>query len=186
MMTPFEHVSVLISIVIGFAVTTLLGGAVRLVHRRGAVIWYWPSVVWMVTLLLIDMQVWWSRFSWRSAPVWTFAIYFSMLLVPIGAYALSALQVAEPDETPIDLRKEYYGRRIVFFAILMATVAASYLPDLLESRNFGNPVDAATKAGIILINVPALFSANEGLHKFLAVFGLAVICAYIAALFAVI
>ncbi len=183
-MTPFEHVSVLISIVIGFAVTTLLGGAVRLVHRRKSVIWYWPSVVWMVTVLLIDLQVWWSRFSWRREHTWTFAIYFVMLLVPIGAYAMSALLVAEPDETPIDLRKEYFGRRSVFFGILMATVAISYLPDLLASGDFGSPADAAVKAGIILINFAPLFSANENLHKVNAVVGLVVICGYIGTLFA--
>jgi hypothetical protein len=175
---------VLVSIVIGFALTTLLGGAVRLTHRRKAVVWYWPSVVWMVTLLLIDVQVWWARFSWRNTPTWTFAVYFVTLLVPIGAYALSALMVAEPDETPIDLKKEYFGRRTAFFGILIATVAASYLPDILEWGNVGNPADAAMKAGIILINVPALFSANETLHKFLAALGLVVFCAYIATLFA--
>jgi hypothetical protein len=110
-LTPFEHISVLISIVIGFAITTLLAGAVRLVHRRGSVIWYWPSVVWMVTLLLIDVQVWWSRFAWRNVTTWTFVTFLAMLLVPIGAYVLSALAVAEPAELPINLRREYFIRR---------------------------------------------------------------------------
>jgi hypothetical protein len=76
----------------------------------------------MLTVLLIDIQVWWSRFGWRNHHTWTFAIYFAMLLVPIGAYALSALLVAESDESPIDLRKEYFARRKVFFGLLMATV----------------------------------------------------------------
>lgn len=185
-MTAFEHISVLISIVIGFAVTTLLGGAVRLVHRRSSVVWYWPSVLWMITLLLLDAQVWWSRFGWRNLSTWTFATFFTMLLVPIGAYALSALLVAEPDERPIDLRKEYFGRRQVFFGALIATVAASYLPDLLTGGGFGNRLDASLKAGIIVVNAPALFSSDERLHKFLSVFGLVVICAYIAVLFSVI
>jgi hypothetical protein len=183
-MTPFEHILVLLSIVIGFAITTLLGGVVRLVHRRSDVVWYWPAAVWFFIVLLLDVQIWWSRFGWRHVRTWSFASFFAMLLLPIGAYALSALLVAEPDEKPIDLRKEYFARRQVFFGIFIATVAASYLPDLLIGRNFGAPTDAIAKAVIIAINVPPLLSANETLHKVLAVAGVCIICAYIAVLFA--
>jgi hypothetical protein len=182
-MTPFEHVSVLISIVIGFAITTLLAGAVRLVHRRDSVIWYWPSAVWMVTLLVIDVQVWWSRFAWRNLPTWTFTTFIAMLLVPIGAYVLSALVVAEPVEMPIDLRREYFARRQVFFGVIIATIAASYLPDAFVSGNLGNPSDAWTKAFMIAIDVPALFTTNEWYHKFLAVAALLVFCGYVGFLF---
>jgi hypothetical protein len=183
-LTAFEHISVLISIVIGFAITTLLAGAVRLVHRRDSVIWYWPSALWMVTLLIIDVQVWWSRFGWRGLQTWTFETFIAMLLVPIGAYVLSALLVAEPAEMPIDLRKEYFGRRQVFFGVLIATIAVSYLPDVLVTGRLGNPADVWTKATMMAVNVPALFSANEMYHKFLAVFALLIFCGYVAALFA--
>jgi hypothetical protein len=183
-LTAFEHISVLISIVIGFAITTLLAGAVRLVHRRDSVIWYWPSAVWMVTLLIIDVQVWWSRFSWRTLQTWSFATFIAMLLVPIGAYVLSALLVAEPAELPIDLRREYFGRRQAFFGVLLATLLASYLPDVLTRGNLGNPVDAWMKAAMMALNVPALLTEDERYHKFLAVAGLAIFCGYVAILFA--
>lgn len=183
-MAPFEHISVLISIVIGFAITTLLAGVVRLVHRRDSVVWYWPSGVWMVTLLLIDVQVWWSRFSWRNLPTWTFATFIAMLLVPIAAYVLSALVVAEPAEMPIDLRKEYFIRRQFFFGTIIFALAASYLPDLLVNHNVGNPTDAWSKAFMIAIDIPALFTANEPYHKALAVIALVFFCWYVGALFA--
>jgi hypothetical protein len=182
--TAFEHISVLISIVIGFAITTLLAGAVRLVHRRDAVIWYWPSIVWMVTILLIDIQVWWSRFGWRQLRIWTFATFVAMLLVPIGAYVLSALIVAEPAEMPIDLRKEYFVRRQVFFGVITATLAASYLPDVLVYGNLGNPVDAWMKVIMMALNTVALLTANETFHKVNAVVALLTFCSYIGILFA--
>jgi hypothetical protein len=182
--TPFEHILVLLSIVIGFAITTLLGGIVRLVHRRADVVWYWPSVVWFLIMLLLDVQIWWSRFGWRHVQTWTFAAFFAMMLLPIGAFALSALLVAEPDEKPLDMRKEYFARRQVFFGILIATVAASYLPDLMIGGNLGSPTDAAAKACIIAINIPPLLSANETLHKVVTGVGLVIICAYIGVLFA--
>ncbi len=168
---------------IGFAITTLLAGAVRLVHRRDSVIWYWPSAVWMVTLLITDIQVWWSRFAWRNLPTWTFATFVAMLLVPIGAYVLSALLVAEPAELPIDLRREYFTRRQVFFAVIVVTLAASYLPDLMTTRNLGTPVDAWSKALMIAIDVPALFTKNEVYHKFLAIAALVIFCGYVTVLF---
>lgn len=106
-----------------------------------------------------------------------------MLLVPIGAYVLSALIVAEPAEMPIDLRNEYFARRQVFFGVIIATIAASYLPDVLVSGNLGNPVDASMKAVMMALNVPALLSTNEAYHKFNAVAGLLIFCGYIGVLF---
>jgi hypothetical protein len=183
-LTAFEHISVLISIVIGFAITTLLSGAVRLVHRRDSVIWYWPSAVWMVTLLIIDVQVWWSRFGWRNLQTWSFATFIAMLLVPIGAYVLSALVVAEPAELPIDLHKEYFFRRQVFFGVLFATLVASYLPDVLTSGTLGNPVDASMKAVMMTLTASAMLTKDERYHKFLAIAALAIFCCYVAILFA--
>jgi len=185
-MTPFEHISVLLSIVVGFAITTLLAGAVRLIHRRNAVVWYWPTLLWMITMLLLDVQIWWSRFSWRTLPTWTFATFFAMLLVPIGAFALSALLVAEPDEKPIDQRKEYFARRQAFFGIGVFTIAASFLPDLLVTGHWGHPLDVAVKSTWIVLDCLALVSANERFHKGLAIVTLLMTGAYIALLFAAI
>jgi hypothetical protein len=185
-MTPFEHISVLISVVIGFAITTLLAGAVRLIHRRDAVIFYWPTELWMITMLLLNVQIWWSRFAWRALQTWTFATFFAMLLVPIGAYALSALLVAEPDERPIDQRKEYFARRQAFFIIGVFTLVASFLPDLLVNGNWGRPLDVALKVTWIILDVLALVTANEIFHKAIAVVTLAMACAYIGLLFATI
>lgn len=137
----------------------------------------------MLTLLIIDVQVWWSRFSWRNLPSWTFATFISMLLVPIGVYVLSALLVAEPAELPIDLRKEYFGRRQVFFSVMIAAIAASYLPDLLTSDRLGSTPDVAMRAVMIALDVPAVFSANERYHKFLAIAALLMFCGYVAVLF---
>jgi hypothetical protein len=185
-LTPFEHISVLISIVIGFAITTLLSGAIRLVHRRSKVVLYWPSILWMITMLLLNVQIWWSRFQWQWLKTWTFATFFAMLLVPIGAFALSALLVAEPDETPIDQRKEYFARRQIFFGIAIFTLAVSFLPDLLVNGNWGRPLDVAIKAGWIALDIVAIATANEVVHKVLAVVTLIVTCAYIGLLFALI
>jgi FtsH-binding integral membrane protein len=137
----------------------------------------------MVTLLIIDVQVWWSRFAWRKLANWTFETFIAMLLVPIGAYVLSALVVAEPAELPIDLRREYFTRRQVFFGVLIAAIAASYLPDVIATGRLGNAADVAAKAVMIAIVVPALFTQSERYHKVLALAGLLVFCGYIALLF---
>lgn len=186
MTASFEHISVLISIVIGFAITTLLAGAVRMIHRRDSVVWYWPTILWMVTMLLLDVQVWWSRFSWRTLPTWTFATFFTMLLVPIGAFALSALLVAEPDEAPIDQRNEYFARRQAFFVIGAFTIASSFIPDILVNHYLGRPLDVAVKTVWIVMDVFAIAISDERFHKVIAVVTLLMTCGYIGLLFAAI
>jgi hypothetical protein len=92
--------------------------------------------------------------------------------------------VAEPAELPIDLRAEYFVRRQVFFGVILATLAASYLPDLLVSGTLGNSLDASMKAFMMAISAGALFSANETYHKFNAIAALLMFCGYIGVLFA--
>jgi hypothetical protein len=56
-MDAFSYLSVLISIILGLAVTQVLQGFRGLMLARSRVRAYWPSMVWAVALLLIDVQV---------------------------------------------------------------------------------------------------------------------------------
>ena len=56
-MDAFSYLSVLLSIVLGLAVTHLLSGFAALVHARRRIAMYWPVPVQMAATLLVTMQV---------------------------------------------------------------------------------------------------------------------------------
>ena len=79
-MDAFSYLSVLLSIVLGLAITQLLSGFAALVHARRRVTMYWPVPVQMAVTLLITVQVWWAMFGLREVRHWTFAAFLILLL----------------------------------------------------------------------------------------------------------
>ena len=62
-MDAFSYLSVLISVILGLAVTQILKGFRRILLSRARVSIYWPVIVWAALLLLICFQHWWSMFG---------------------------------------------------------------------------------------------------------------------------
>ena len=98
----YQHVRVVISIIVGLCITTLLSGFARFVQhpRREKV-----SILhlgWAASLLLSIIHFWWWEFRLALVPQWTFAIYFFVILYAILFYSLCTLLF------PSDL-KDYSG-----------------------------------------------------------------------------
>jgi hypothetical protein len=59
----YGYLSVLISIVIGFGMSQILAGVVRVLHHRRTTQIYWPTMLWAINLIVLLTLVWWSDFS---------------------------------------------------------------------------------------------------------------------------
>jgi len=70
-MTPFEYLSVLVSIIIGLALTRLLSGAARLIQLRRRVRPHAITLGWMAFLFLANIQIWWVAFERREESQWS-------------------------------------------------------------------------------------------------------------------
>ncbi|MDQ6939493.1 MAG: hypothetical protein M3119_04975, partial [Verrucomicrobiota bacterium] len=79
-MDEFSYLSVLLSIILGLAVTQILQGFRGLMLSRTQVRLYWPTLVWALLLLVVFVQTWWAMFSLRNQQDWTFAGFAIVLL----------------------------------------------------------------------------------------------------------
>src|SRR4051812_33075430 len=75
LMQMFEYVVVLISIVIGLALTHLMQRIAGLIQHpaRGRV--WWVHLVWVAYMFLSIVFWWWWEFQLQRIHAWTFAIY---------------------------------------------------------------------------------------------------------------
>ncbi len=55
-MTPFEHVSVLISIVLGLGITQKVSGLADIIHQWKSVKLYWPHLLWILFVFFLHIQ----------------------------------------------------------------------------------------------------------------------------------
>lgn len=184
-MDAFSYLSVLLSIILGLAITQVLKGFRGLMQARARLRTYWPAVTWSILVLVIAVQSWWAMFGLRHHQDWTFYAFSVVLAQTIVVYLLAALVL--PDffgEEAVDLRAHYYGHHRWFFALLVLLIAISLGKDFVldghptDALNFGfQLVFAALAAGSAITRQPRY-------HEAATAVGAIGICAYITLLFA--
>ena len=125
-MDEFSYLSVLISVILGLAVTQILKGFRGILLSRTRIRIYWPVIAWAALLLLVCVQSWWAMFELRYYKPWTFAAFAVVLLQTILTYMLAGLVF--PDlfgEGIVDLRESFYAHRVWFFALGFFVILAS-------------------------------------------------------------
>jgi hypothetical protein len=183
-MDEFGYLSVLLSIIIGLAITQLLLGFRGLVLSRARVATYAPPIVWSVTLVLIAVQSWWAMFGLREHTTWTFLQFAVVLAQTIVLYMLAGLVLPDfAGEQRVDLRAHYFEHRRVFFGVAVVSGLVSLTKDLVISGHLPNAPNVAFHVFYIGTAIAAMATAREWYHRALAPLMLAIFCVYIAVLF---
>ena len=183
-MEPFSHLSVLLSIILGLAITQVLQGLGRLIQARERVRFYWPPVLWALVLLVIYVQSWWAMFGLRDHRDWTFLAFSVVVLQTILLYLLAAL--ALPDltpEGPIDLRASYHGHSRWFYSTAALLAVVSLGKDLALSGHLPGRFNTAFHLVFIATSTLAALTSAEWLHKAVTLGAAGGIGLYVALLF---
>jgi hypothetical protein len=179
MASIFSYLTVLISIILGLGIAHLLSGVARAVSRRTTTIFYWPTLVWILVLLILIIQVWWVDFSLSRETTWTLAGFASTLLIPATLYFMSFLILPETS----DMRETYFENRVWFFSLLVAVPVLGSLQQLLVEGHVHRDIDTLTKAAGLVLSLAALYFGSERAQKIFAVVGIVFIIAYVGGFF---
>jgi hypothetical protein len=183
-MDAFSYLSVLLSIVLGLAVTQLLSGFAAMVHARQRVAMYWPVPVQMAATLLIAVQVWWAMFGLRELRHWTFADFLIVLVQSIAVYMMAAFITPElSDEGRIDLRDAYFREARWFFGSILAALLISLAKNLVLTGHLQTGYDLAGHAVFAAIALTGIASRADTVHKLIAPLSLISYGLYIGLLF---
>lgn len=183
-MDSFSYLSVLISIVLGLGLTNLLMGLARIVQVRARVTMYWPTICWVLTLLIVHVQTWWSMFGLREVRDWNFVSFSLTLMQPILLFFLSALIMPDFDrDDALDLKRNYYTHARWFFGIFIALLTLSVIRTSVVSHHLTEPLDLAFHVFFFTLSAIAVATQNERYHKIAAILALATMGTYIGILF---
>jgi hypothetical protein len=183
-MDEFGYLSVLLSIIIGLAITQLLQGFRALVLTRSRLVSYGPPITWAITLVLIAVQSWWAMFGLREVATWTFLQFAVVLAQTIVLYMLAGLVLPDlTGDARIDLREHYYQHRRSFFGVAVASALISLAKDLVISGHLPDAPNVAFHVVYVLTAVTAAVTAREWYHRLLAPVMLLIFCGYIGLLF---
>jgi hypothetical protein len=183
-MDEFSYLSVLLSVILGLAVTQILKGFRGLLLSRRRIQIYWPVIGWAVLLLLVCFQNWWSMFGMRNRHGLGHSAFAMVLLQTILIYMAAGLVF--PDlfgEEGVDLKKNFYAHRRWFFSLGFATIAVSVCKSFVLD---GRPPPATDLTFHAVFGVTLLIGAltrREWYHKTIVVFFIATFVLYTVLLY---
>jgi len=179
-MTPFEYVTVLVSIILGMGITQLVTGVADLVHQWDRVKVYWPHLLWIIIVFFLHIQDWWSTYDLRRFDSFRLPTFLFVLLYPINLFILARLLFpATQPEGDFDLKKFYDANYRKFFLWSSLLPLVSFLQNVLI---IGDRVQTQV-VQIFLIGILLVLTTRkeiaENVHKILAVVLLTVMVIYI-------
>ena len=125
-MSPFEYVSVLISIIYGLGITLVLTGVAELIRRWKTIIPFWPYFIWIALVFVLHIYEWWEHYTLRLFPSWSLPMFLFVILYPILLFILANLLFPMKwSKKGIDLKEFYFATYSKFFlwTILLAALA---------------------------------------------------------------
>ena len=184
-MDEFSYLSVLLSVILGLAVTQILKGFRGLVLARAQVRIYWQVVAWAFLWLLACVQSWWAMFGMRVRQGWTFEEFAVVLLQTVLTYMVAGLIF--PDlfgNEPIDLKANFYAHRRWFFLLALGVILTSVGKDVVLTGGLPSTLNLGFHMIFGAILLIGAITANERYHKAMPLVSMALFVAYILALFA--
>jgi hypothetical protein len=168
-MESYSYLSVLLSIILGLAITQVLQGFRGLILTRAKVKLYPPTLLWSGLALLIAIQGWWANFALRLYANWTFEAFIVIILHAISVYMVAALVLPTVTEDAfVDLRDHYFAHRSWFFGALLAISVFSAAKELALYGRLPIGMNGAFHLIFALAALSAAIIRREWFHKLLA------------------
>jgi hypothetical protein len=183
-MDAFSHLSVLISIILGLAITQLLQGFRGIVLERSRVRIYWVPIAWAAIVLVACVQSWWAMFGLRGVREWTFPTFAVVLLQVIATYMQAALVLPDfSGDAPVDLLRHFQDHLRWFFASVVLTLLASLAKDVALTGHLPAAGNLAFHVALIAASIAASATTSKRYHAVNVVAAGAAVGAYVVLLF---
>jgi len=184
-MDAFSYLSVLLSIILGLAITQVLQGYRALLLARGRVKLSASVLIWSILILLFAAQAWWASFDLRDRTQWDFLSFAVILLQMILLYMLAALVIPDVGSSgTVDLIEHSSKYRRAFFGFLIAMLATSVAKTLILDDRLPSPINLGFHVLLVAIAAAGMFARSHRLHVALAAVASVGFLAYITLLFA--
>ena len=151
----FEFVTILLSIVVGLAMTQILVGIANSIRDPDVVRPYLVHSMLAVALLVVLIQQWWEAWSLRGRSEWSFFDLLVMLMPTIGGFLVAHVLFPRAG-APCDLREYYYARRRLIYGLIVVVTASAAARSMLFSGDLLVPANLQTAAVFVAAAVLAI------------------------------
>ena len=122
--SPFEYVTILVSIILGLGITKILSSLAELLYDFKKVRFFWVHSIWVILILYIHVQEWFILYELKGYPAWKLPIFLFILIYPITLFLAASMlfPVIEKNEE-VDLKSFFSNNyRPLYFLFLICIV----------------------------------------------------------------
>ena len=141
-MQMFEYVIVLISIVIGLALTHLMQGIAVLIQNPSRARIWWVHLVWVAYMIVSILFWWWWEFHLQQIKTWTFAIYLFVIFYAFYLYLICAVLFPLRLEGYEGYKDYFLARRRWFFGLLVGWAVIDVIDTWIKGPDYFASVGA--------------------------------------------
>jgi len=176
-MTPYEYLTVFISVVTGLAVVHLLSGISLILDTRVKERVDWIHAVWTANVFVTALLVWWFNFGLTEVRVWSLPHFLTLVAYSVVLYLLAALLYPVRGSEIVDFRAHFEENRGRFFLLALAFQFVDFTDALLERQALGTDWNVLHLFSLVAFGAAflvAMRTSNRLFHGVLAIAWLAV------------
>ncbi|HEY3729901.1 MAG TPA: hypothetical protein VGL28_01430 [Steroidobacteraceae bacterium] len=178
----FEYLGVLISVILGLALTHLLRGLAKVIHLRRTAKPYWVHIVWTFNTLLYVLALWWGMSSWNALRSWTIEWYLFIAGYASVMFMLASMLYPPDFAEDLDCEAYFFANKSWFFGLLVLALVID-IPETLGKgvahlRDVPNHYLIFLSA-MLLCAVLGLVSHNRRLHAAVCVLFMLTLAGYL-------
>src|SRR6266550_663169 len=163
-LAPYQHVVVVMSIVLGLSLTQLLKGLAQLYRTRNRVRPYWLHTAWVVLLVFFSLVLWWLFWNYRSIEDWSFFRFVLYLSPMIVFYFLTSIVIPDPSDPVTSYKDYYFSSRAGFFGTFALQVVLAHAAGVVvRGLPLLDPSDPFRLAIVVLLLI-AMRSTSARVH----------------------
>ena len=167
-MSDFEFLSVLVSIVVGLALTRLLAGLGHAYHFRRISKMDPVHVAWTVTVFFATILNWWVFLLWRDFDAWNFTTYFLVIIWTTLMYILAVALYPPHLAEDANYRKLFEDNRTWLLLTFAAFCALDILVSSIREKQLMDPVFLVFVGHYSVITAVGAIIRNRKFDLFLA------------------
>ena len=171
-MTPYEYLTVFVSVVTGLAVVHLLSGVSLILDTRVKEHVDWIHAVWTGNVFVTTLLVWWFNFGLTRVTVWSLPHFLTLVAYSVVLYLLAALLYPVRGSEIVDFRAHFECNRPRFFLLALAFQVVDMTDALLEHRALGTDLNMLHTISVFAFGAAflvAMRTSNRTFHGALAV-----------------
>jgi hypothetical protein len=179
----FAHLSVLISVILGLALTHLLRGLSKLIQQRTTVKIYWVHVVWTINLIAYVLAVWWGMANWNKLQTWTTELFFFLSLYSIVIFMLSSQLFPAEFPADMDFERYYFANNRWIFGMMTVSLLIDVPETIWKQVNHLRDVPSEYVyflPALLGIAIISMLSKNRHVHAILSLVWLAMHAGYLS------